>query len=71
MSANSVKNHLVKVHSLMDRVTFTLEVSHVNVLCVEKSIVIALDSEDIRQFTLERNHSNVNTVRKSSIKDSP
>ena len=48
MSANSVKNHLVKGHSLIDRVTFTIEVNHVNVLCVEKSLVIALDSDNTR-----------------------
>ena len=51
MSANSVKNHLVKGHSLMDRVTFTLEVNHVTVLCVEKSFIVSLDSEDIIKNT--------------------
>ena len=48
MSANSVKNHLVKGHSLIDRVTFTLDVNHVNALCVGKFLIDALALADIR-----------------------
>ena len=48
MSANSMENHLVKGHSSMDRVTFTLDINHVNVLCVGKFLIDALALADIR-----------------------
>ena len=48
MSANGVENHIVKGHSLMHRVTFTVEASFVNVLCVGKYLAIALASDNTR-----------------------
>lgn len=48
MSANSMANHLVKGHPSMDRVAFTLNVNHVNVLRVGKFLTDALALADIR-----------------------
>ena len=62
MSANSVENHVVKDHFLMHRVLFTLEENHVNVLYVEKSLIITLTSDDTGWFTWERNQTNAVSV---------
>ena len=68
MSANSVENHLVKGHPLTHRVTFTVEASCVNVLCVGKYLAIALASNNTRRFTLERNHTNAVSVEVAFFK---
>ena len=43
---SKLENHVVKDHFLMHRVLFTLEENHVTVLCVEKSLIITLTSDD-------------------------
>ena len=47
------------------------ERSPINVLCVEKPLVVVLASANTRGFTLEINYLNVDGVEKSSMEDSP